>query len=72
MGEEPSFRRHEERAAPNPVGESLHTDVAGPIGLRLSARAEAGGFFVHAPLNTGVALLLPFTGSAKAALFGAA
>lgn len=42
--------------------------VAGPADLRLSALAEAGRSFVHAPLNTGAALLLPFAGSAKAAV----
>ena len=42
--------------------------VVGPVNFRMSALAEAGGSFIHAPLSTGGAALLPFEGTANAAV----
>lgn len=42
----------------------------GPLTLRATAGAEAGGSFAHAPVHTDGALLLPFSGDGRFGFFG--
>ena len=42
----------------------------GPLTLRATVGAEAGGAFVHAPVHTDGAVLLPFSGDGRVGFFG--